>query len=850
MKGEHHLCNRLCYENVVLMIRSDTTASRRGHMTVALCLLACALALCSAGLAHAGEPYGELLRFKGKGTNAGKTGSEFQFGGEETHAFAVDGSSGQVYVGSEAGLETEKLRVQSYSAAGAFAGEGVIKPPSLPSGISSLEPYEGFALAPSEKRIYVLATFKRFVEDPIDGNFDAAGALYALNSSPNASGKLEPAEGAGKEGILGNSESLGGNSNTQGKALLEPSGIAFDALSDEVLILGLVDEGGESLHVAVEHVSPSGTVLSTWVDPNVTTRNEEPDSPVVSPGGTLFFKSHDELFAIPASAKSGAPEVVFAFAEPTAFVGGPFAEELVSFGASEARDGGSLAIAPEGAAKGEFVLDAEVAEASELGVTGETRNAVLDLSYEEAAGHVSVAEQGWTGGIPGEGGGSEKQKACEIGFQTSYPQVAAGPTNVYVLSPAWGEVIEFGANGSGCPNAKAAATGLEVTLLGKPVSNPELSNTVTLQAKVVQANVTSVQWIFGDGQEATVPVQPGEQTQTAETTHKFAKTGKLKVEAVIHTDDLATPVLHVSTSVTVTGTAPGSPEITKQPTGLALLEGEAAHFEAGATGEPKPTVQWEVSSDGGREWRALAGQTGDALTIEGVTVAYNGDEYRATFTNAIGLVSSKPARLQVESLASREERKHAEEAERRKAEEEAARQQSEEAAARKAHEEAAAKRAQEEAVASARAAEEALARQHAEEQARQNVQTHGEGPAHVTLAGSSLGVKTSGAVTLRLGCPAGVKTCSGTISLRTLTAVTAGHGGHSAKKQVLTLARVAFTVPGGTVRTFTVQLGATARKLLAHSHSLRVKVTIEARNAAGQQQLVQSTATLRLLAKR
>ncbi len=820
------------------MPRSETTSPGVAIAALALCLLALALALATINTvtARGAETYGEITRFKGKGTNAGKLGSEFLFAGEEAHAFAVDPESGRIFVGSESGNESEKLRVQSYGKAGAYEAEGLIKPPALPAGTTSLEPYEGFALDPKEGRLYVLASFKRFVEDPIDGNFNAAGALYALNSTPSVSGKLEAAAGTGKEGLLGTTESLGANSNVQGKTLLEPSGIAVDPLTHEILILGLVDAGAGALHVAVEHVSSTGSVLFTWVDPNVTTRNEEPDSPVVSPGGTLFFETRNELFALPADATSGAPEEVFVFAEPGTLNTGPFVEEITSFGGNEAHYGGSLAVVAEGAggSSGRLVVDGELAEMNELGQLGESRNSVLDLSYSETAGHVSVSELGWTGGVPGEGSG-EKLKPCEIGFQYGYPQVAGASSNaLYVLSPAWGEVIEFGPGGSGCPTAKIAPTGLELSLDGHHLGNPELSDTVTLSADVVQAGVLGVQWIFGDGQQAETSTPAGEQTEMAETTHKFAKAGKLTVEATIHTDDLATPVLHVSGTVTVTGTEPGAPEVSKQPTGMTLLEGETAHFEAAATGEPTPTVQWEVSTDAGVEWKPLSGQTGDTLTVPGVSAAQNGYEYRATFSNGIGTpASTRAAKLSVETRKQREE----EAARRKAAEEEAARHKlEEEAAARKSQEEAAAHKSQEEAARQAQEQAQA-SRNQAEEQSKHGVAGYREGAASVTLGSTTLPTAKSGAVVLELRCPAGVKECTGTVTLRTASA---------AKKGVVTLAQGSFSVAGGTVKAVTLHLSARARKLLAHSGSLRTRFVLNVHNASGEASAVQGNATLRL----
>jgi hypothetical protein len=84
---------------------------------------------------------------------------------------------------------------------------------------------------------------------------------------------------------------------------------------------------------------------------------------------------------------------------------------------------------------------------------------------------------------------------------------------------------------------------------------------------------------------------------------------------------------------------PKAPEVIVQPQGQSVTEGAKATFEARASGSPVPTVQWEVSTDGGAHFNpdvADPGNTSDTLTVEKATLGENGFEYRATFTNTIG----------------------------------------------------------------------------------------------------------------------------------------------------------------------------------------------------------------------
>ena len=112
-----------------------------------------------------------------------------------------------------------------------------------------------------------------------------------------------------------------------------------------------------------------------------------------------------------------------------------------------------------------------------------------------------------------------------------------------------------------------------------------------------------------------------------------------------------------------------------------------------------------------------------------------------------------------------------------------------------------------------------------------------------TLAGTSLAVSGSGGVTLKLACPAGETSCSGTVTLRTLGAVKASTHG---RKRVLTLAAGSFTVVGGRVKAVTLHLSAKARAVLARSHVLRVQATLQAHDPAGATHTTQAIVTLRL----
>ncbi len=202
---------------------------------------------------------------------------------------------------------------------------------------------------------------------------------------------------------------------------------------------------------------------------------------------------------------------------------------------------------------------------------------------------------------------------------------------------------------------------------------------------------------------------------------------------------------------------------------------------------------------------------------------------------------------------------HEEETAAKKAEEEAAakRKAGEEAAAtRKAGEEAAAERkAGEEAAATRKAGEEAAAKKKAEEEASAKSAGQGVNGFHSSLAppvpdaqlvGASLQVSAADTVTLKISCPAGESSCSGIVTLRTLTAVIAG-AGHAGKQKpaVVTLATGSFSVAGGAVRTVTLRLSGKARVLLARVHTLRARATLLAHDLQGASHTTNTIVSLR-----
>ena len=101
-------------------------------------------------------------------------------------------------------------------------------------------------------------------------------------------------------------------------------------------------------------------------------------------------------------------------------------------------------------------------------------------------------------------------------------------------------------------------------------------------------------------------------------------------------------------TVTVNATIPpaSAPLVTTQPANRKAFDGFSASFSADASGSPVPTVQWEVSSNGGSTFAAIPGATNKNYSF----IAASGDnnnQYRAVFTNASGSATTNAATLTI-----------------------------------------------------------------------------------------------------------------------------------------------------------------------------------------------------------
>ncbi len=186
-------------------------------------------------------------------------------------------------------------------------------------------------------------------------------------------------------------------------------------------------------------------------------------------------------------------------------------------------------------------------------------------------------------------------------------------------------------------NVGQKATFTAVETGGSPL--PKVQWQVSTDNGLSFSNLTS-------GVTVATTATTGGETSTLSFTTTAAQTGYL-YQAVFSNHSSATTT---AASLTVTNT---KPIIVGQPVNQSVVPGQSVMFTATATGNPTPTVQWMVSTNGGKTFSPINTGVGTSDIPNGVsttltfasTLAQKGSVYEVVFSNSAGNVTSKAATL-------------------------------------------------------------------------------------------------------------------------------------------------------------------------------------------------------------
>jgi PKD repeat protein len=822
----------------------------------AVSLLAFAALVLMPGHAHAAEAkgYGELARF---GEKAGDKAGEL----DETHtrAIGVDPTENSVYVLDEpkkASKETRFYRLQKFTESGGkytstasveFEEKYIRVSPGEEEG-EEAEPatVEGIAVDPTEHRIYLLAvnlrdkkTIKKNhgpdAEEVAGRDLPVASTLYSFSTEPSG-GKLVAASGTkephpGEIGVLDGGAELQTQSETAGKALLSPAGITVDPAKHEVIVLAHVDDKGNAVdnvaeatdHYVLQRIKSTGALGEQYVDTTnkLKEKNEftelrpAPHSPVVVSveGKERVYVGYFGIAEVPYEFSSSQPPRVLTDAV------NPLGEESIEGGITNSTEpaGGRLTASPEGTlfGVGGIVNSAEAGNGS---------SGIVAFSPGEGS------EIGWTGGqVPS---GLNPQDRCVL---RPYPEakgdfigVAAGSggkvfalvpeflsrfeyeeeevwneekeeyeiivTKIPREAPFFGAVVEFGPGGTGCPAAKletptAKVAGIEVQGEG-PVA-PGVK--VTFSSAVKQADALKVEWNFGDGSPPVV--ESKDEYQKTTITHQFETAGKFTVTETVSGDDLnteqviysggllATPTLTVKRTISISKPLPKAEFVSSS-------SGQTAKFDASSSSDKEGTITIYKWSFGDGTSAETTGPTVEhaygAAGTYGVVLKVRdslGNE-SAPVEHFVTVGTPTPPSSPPGGGGS------------------------------------------------------PPATTTSSGPSSNPGPASGVLPYSFGLPATSLTASSSGAISLKVDC-LGKSNCSGTVTLRTASAVIAGH-----KKSVLTLASGSFSAAGGQIKVVTLHLSSKARALLQRSHLLRTLATVVVRDSQGTSHTTQKTLVL------
>lgn len=197
----------------------------------------------------------------------------------------------------------------------------------------------------------------------------------------------------------------------------------------------------------------------------------------------------------------------------------------------------------------------------------------------------------------------------------------------------------------------------------QPTSQSEFSGTsVTLTAAASGQPRPRVQWqVSTNGGHSWRNVAGATSTRWSFLPKEVASGYVYREYRAVFTNAAGSATTTAGTLTVSAGAAPGVakgstgvravPVITLQPTSQSAFSGfTRAVLAAGASGTPIPSVQWQVSTDGGATWTTVAGATSAIYAF--VVSGQNSYQYRAVFTNTAGSATTNPATLTVVPMSS------------------------------------------------------------------------------------------------------------------------------------------------------------------------------------------------------
>ncbi|WP_020474269.1 cadherin-like domain-containing protein [Zavarzinella formosa] len=187
--------------------------------------------------------------------------------------------------------------------------------------------------------------------------------------------------------------------------------------------------------------------------------------------------------------------------------------------------------------------------------------------------------------------------------------------------------------------AALTVTSVPVISLAPKAQTVVLGNTVTLIAQAKGSPTPTVQWFESSNKGKTYTAITGATSAAFTFTPTALDSGKL-YQAVFTNAKGSVKTVGVALTVNIPAA------VALDPVGLTVNAGQMASFAVTVTGSPKPTIQWQVSTDGGTTFTNIKGAVAATYKVK-ATGLLDGNKYRAVVTNSAGTDTSAAADLMV-----------------------------------------------------------------------------------------------------------------------------------------------------------------------------------------------------------
>jgi streptogramin lyase len=245
-----------------------------------------------------------------------------------------------------------------------------------------------------------------------------------------------------------------------------------------------------------------------------------------------------------------------------------------------------------------------------------------------------------------EGTANKVARVTTSGVITEFPITTpnSGATDIAPGTDGSVWFLEQGVNKVGKVVAVAATTSPPVVTTQPVDQSVTAGGTATFMAAASGTPAPTVQWqVSTNGGVSFADLVGATSTTLTIPSTTVALSGNRYRAVFTNTAGVATS----NAAILTVNPAPVAPVVTTQPVNQTVTAGATAIFMAAASGTPAPTVQWQVSTNGGISFADLVGATSTTLTIPSTTVAMSGNKYRAVFTNTAGVATSSAATLTV-----------------------------------------------------------------------------------------------------------------------------------------------------------------------------------------------------------